>query len=146
MKPTWIVIANAAHARLLQQEPAHPLTLLQSLEHPASRMRSSELGDDKAGREFSSSGWGGAALDPRTHEQRKEHQHFAHELAQLLEQGAQDQRYDAVHVFASSPFLGELKHELGPAARALLAGTHDLDLTSVGLAELPARIDHSLRT
>jgi protein required for attachment to host cells len=144
MKSTWILIANAAHARFLQQDPAGRLTLLQSLEHSRSRMRSSELGDDKAGRELSGHGFGGAAYEPRTDAQRKEHQHFAHELGQLLERAAQEQRYEALQVFASSPFLGELKQELGPATQRLLAGTHDVDLTAVGMAELPARIEHEM--
>ena len=140
MNTTWTLIANAAHARLLQQEEARQLHVLQTLEHPPSRVSSSKLGDDKAGRELSGRGFGGAAYEPRLDAHRKEHQRFAQQLAQLLEEGAEEQRYDVLHVFASSPFLGELKHVLGPAARRMLAGTHDVDLTAVGLAELPARI------
>lgn len=49
-----------------------------------------------------------------------------------------------VGVFASSPFLGELKAELGDATRRVLAGTHDLDLTSFGLAEMEQRVQHEL--
>lgn len=141
MNRTWTLIANAAHARLLQQEAPGKLHLLQSMEHLPSRMSSSELGDDKAGRELSGRGFGGAAFEPRLDAHRKEHQRFAHELAQLLEQGAQEQRYDALHLFASSPFLGELKQALGPATQRMLAGAHDVDLTAVGVAELPARIE-----
>lgn len=144
MNRTWTLIANAGHARLLQQEAAGQLQLLQTLEHPASRVSTTELGDDKAGRELSGRGFGGAAYEPRLDAHRKEHQRFAQQLAQLLEEGAQQQRYDVLHVFASSPFLGELKHLLGPAAQRLLAGTHDVDLTAVGLAELPARIKQEM--
>ena len=43
-------------------------------------------------------------------------------------------------LFASSPFLGELKAQLGTAAARLLTSTHDLDLTSVGLVELDQRV------
>lgn len=144
MKQDWIVIANAAHARVLEQGASGRFALLRSLEHAASRSRSSELGDDKAGRELSDRGFGGAAFEPRVNAQRKERQHFAHELAQLLEEGAREHRYEAVHLFASSPFLGELKQALGPAASQLVAGTHDVDLTAVGLVELPARIEQAL--
>jgi len=144
MKPTWILIANAAHARLLEQEPAGWPSVLQTLEHPRSRMLGSELGGDKAGRELSGRGFDGAAFEPRVDTQHKEQQHFAHELARLLEEGGRERRYDAVHVFASSPFLGRLNQELGPATRRLLMGSHDVDLTAVGLAELPARIEHEL--
>ena len=144
MKPTWILIANAAHARLLQQDAAGRLAMLQSLEHPASRMRSSRLGDDKAGRELSDRGFGAAAFEPRVDAQHKEQLHFARELAELLEEGAREQRYEALRVFASNPFLGHLKQVLGTGTQRLLAGTHDVDLTPVGPAELPARIAHEL--
>lgn len=144
MKQEWIVIANAARARVLEQRSSRRLTMLRSLEHAASRTRSSELGDDKAGRELSDRGFGGAAFEPRVDAQHKEHRHFAHELAQVLEDGARARSYDAVHLFASSPFLGELKQALGPAASRLVAGSHDLDLTAVGLVELPARIEQAL--
>lgn len=144
MNTTWILIANAAHARVLQQETSGRLRLLQSIEHPASRLPSSELGDDKAGRELSGHGFGGAAFEPRLEAHRKERQRFAHQLAEMLEHAAQEERYDALHVFASSPFLGELKDAFGRATQRLLAGTHEHDLTAVGIAELPARIEHEM--
>jgi len=140
MSPTWILVANAAQARLFQQEPGRPLVVLEAFSHPASRQRSSQLGDDKAGRELSGRGFGGAAFKPRLDAKRKEHLHFARELAERLEQGAQHGRYAAVTVFASSPFLGELKQALGEATQRLLAGAHDVDLSSVGLAEMENRI------
>lgn len=144
MNRTWTLIANAAHARLLEQEAAGQLHLLQSMEHLPSRMSTSELGDDKAGGELSGRGFGSAAFEPRLDAHRKEHLHFAHELAQVLEKGAQEQRYDALQVFASSPFLGELKQALGPATQRMLTAAHDVDLTAVGMAELPRRIRQAL--
>lgn len=144
MKQDWIVIANAAHARVLEQGASGRLSLVRTLEHAASRLRSSQLGDDRAGREMSDRGYGGVAYQPRLDAQRKEHEHFAREIAQLLEEAAREHRFEGVHLFASSPFLGELRHALGPAASGLVAGTHDVDLTAVGLVELPARIEHAL--
>lgn len=146
MKPLWTLIANAGRARLLQQEAAGRIVVLQSFEHPQSRMRSTELGDDKAGRELSGRGFGGAAFEPRLDAHRKERQHFARELAQHLEQAAHEGRYAAVQLFSSSPFLGELKQQLGAGTQRLLVGTHDVDLTSVGVAELPRRIQHASPT
>lgn len=145
MNPTLILVANAARARILQQEGAsRSLTLLHSIEHPASRSRSAELGGGEAGRGMRDGGFGGVAYEPRSDAQRKEQQHFADQLAAFLERSAQEQRYAAVHVFASSPFLGRLKHALGPATRRLQVGTHDVDLTTVGLAELPRRMESAL--
>lgn len=144
MKPQWILIANASHARLLQQEPGAPMVVLAAFEHPASRQHSAALGDDKAGRELSGRGFGGAAFEPRTDAQTKEHLRFARELADRLEEGARSARCESISLFASSPFLGELKHALGEHTRAMLAHSRDVDLTHVGLAEIERRIQHEL--
>lgn len=144
MKPDWLIVANAAHARLLQQEPGAPMTVLQAFEHPASRLHSSELGDAERGREATDRSFGGAAYEAHIEPQRKEHLHFARELAAVLEQGAQQGRYHRIHVFASSPFLGELKAQLGTATQRLVAGTHDLDLSALALSEIEQRVQHVL--
>lgn len=140
MKPNWILVANASQARLLQQEPGCPLVVLQAFHHPASRTRSSELGDDKAGREANDRGFGGAAYASRTDPHRKEHLHFAHELADALEAGAREGVYGGLAIFASSPFLGELKQALHEGTRRLLGTTQDVDYTSLGLTELEQRV------
>lgn len=142
MKPEWILIANAARARLLQREQGSPLVVIRSFEHPQSRSRSSELGDAPAGQEKADRAFGGAAYTPRSDPKEKEHLRFAREMADYLEQQAQQGSFKSVALYASSPFLGELKSALGPATLGLVAATHDVDLTSVGLVELDQRIAH----
>jgi protein required for attachment to host cells len=144
MQPDWILIANASRARVLQQQQGRRLAELKIFEHPESRLHSSELGDDPRGRQRRDGLYGAAAFEPHLSAQRKEHVRFAHELAGYLETAAQQGLYRSLQVFAGSPFLGELKAELGDATRRLLAGCHDLDLSSVGPAELGRRIEHAL--
>lgn len=145
MKPDWILIASASRARVLQQEQGR-FAELRAFEHAASRLPSSQLGDDARGRERSDRAFGGAAYEPRMDLHRKEHLRFAGELAEFLEEGAQQGRYGSLHVFAPSPFLGELKAQLSEATLRLLAGSHDLDLSAVGPAELGRRIEKALAT
>jgi protein required for attachment to host cells len=144
MKPHWILIANASQARLLQQEHGGPVRVLKAFHHPASRLHSSTLGDDKAGRELSGHGFGGAAFEPRMDAQLKEHLRFARELADELEVGAREGSYGTLALFASSPFLGELKQALHDGTRSLVTAMRDVDLTSVGLAEIEHRVEHEL--
>jgi protein required for attachment to host cells len=144
MKPAWTLIANSTHARLLQQQRGEPMVVLKSFEHPQSRSKISELADDRMGHESADGSWGGTSFQPRVDAKRKEHEKFAHELAEYVEKEAQDGRFASLTVFASSPFLGELKAGLGDATRRLVATTHDLDLTAVGLTELERRIAHEL--
>jgi protein required for attachment to host cells len=140
MKNDWILIANATRARVLQQQSNGRVAELQAFEHPQSRSKVSELADDRAGHDNTDRTYGGAAYRPRIDAKQKEHRRFARELAQYLEHEAGQGHFRSLEVFASSPFLGELKAEFGSATGRLVAGTHDLDLTMVGPAELGRRI------
>ena len=144
MKPNFILIANATHARLLQYERGSPMVILESFEHLKSRSKISDLADDRAGHESMDSTFGGAAYPPRINAKKKEHMRFARELADHLERQAQQGGYRSLVIFASSPFLGELKTELGSVTARLLSSTHDLDLTSFGLTELEQRVEREL--
>lgn len=144
MRTDWILVADASRARLLQLEEGRPMVELQGFVHPASRLHSSELGDDARGREHRDGGQGAVAYSPRLEPQRKEHLRFARELADFLEGGAQQHRYAGMHLFAPSPFLGELKAALGDGTRRLLASSHDLDLSALRLPQLGERIEQAL--
>jgi protein required for attachment to host cells len=140
MKPDWILLANSSRARLLQRERGIHLTTLESFEHPQGRSKTSELVDDRAGHESNDRSYGGTAYQPRTDAKTKEQQRFAHELAGYLEREAQAGKFRSLEVFASSPFLGALKAELGTATQPLVAAVHDLDLTGLGALELERRL------
>jgi protein required for attachment to host cells len=122
-KPAWILIANTTRARVLQQEPGAAMVVLESFVHPAGRgLRSEPL------------------LDAR----QKECTRFAHELAQFLEHEARQAHFSSLTIFASPSFAEELRAGLGRNTGRLLAGIHELDLTSVGIAELERRVSHEL--
>ena len=144
MKPNWILIANATNARLLQHEGDGPIVLVASFSHPESRSKVSDLADDRAGHERTDRSYGGTSYEPRMDAKRKEHERFAVQLTEYLEHAALQNTFAAVTIFASSPFLGELKSHLGDATQKLVAGAHDVDLTSVGVTELKRRIAHEL--
>lgn len=64
-------------------------------------------------------------------------------VARILQDGARQGSYGALAIHASSPFLGELKQALGEAARRLLTGTQDVDLTSFGVQEIEQRLQQA---
>ena len=122
MKVQWIVVANASLARLFRRDsPTDHLVPLATMEHPESRLKGSELADDRPGR-------------------RKEHQRFAREIAERLDTGLAAGEFSTVWLFASSPFLGELKAQLSDAVDKRLQLALDSDLTSFGLAEIEQRL------
>ena len=144
MKPDWILIANATQARLLRREQGNLLVVLENFEHPESRSKVSDQVDDKMGWEKADRGFGGSAYQPPTDAKQKERKRFARELADHLESQALQGSFRSLAIFASSPFLGELKAELGAATSRLLSSTHDLDFTSFDLGELAQRVANEL--
>lgn len=66
--------------------------------------------------------------------------HFARDIAECLEAGACSDAYAWVSVYAPSPFLGELRQLFGPGTRRLLAGVHDVDLSTLAIAEIENRM------
>jgi protein required for attachment to host cells len=121
--PDWILIANTTRARVLEQEAAGAMEVRESFVHPAGR---------------------GQPVGPLLDAREKSYTRFAHELAQHLEQEARQGHLCSLVIFAPQPFLNEVTSALGKASRGLLCGTHEIDLTSVGLAELDWRIHQEL--
>jgi protein required for attachment to host cells len=137
----WVVVANASRARILERAaPDGALVLLAALEHPESRLKGSDLEDDRPGREATDNSPGGNRFEPRVDARRKEHQVFARQIAGRLDDGRLRGDFDAVLLVASSPFLGELKHELSGAVRERLGSTIDSDWTSLEPRELEQRL------
>lgn len=147
MKHEWIVLANASVARLFSRESdRHPLVPLVTLEHAASHRKTSDLADDRMGHGSADSRPGGVSFEPRTGALKKEHAQFARELAQRLADGLASGACDRISLYASSPFLGELKAQLSPAAAKALRAAFDVDLTSYQHGELERRIAHEMHT
>ena len=141
MKRQWILLANASHARLLSRDSAtDPLVQFATLEHPESRLKASQLADDRPGHEATDNSSGGNRYEPRSDVRRKEHQRFAREIAQRLDTGLAAGQFSALWLFASSPFLGELKAQLSDAVNKHMHLALDSDLTALGLAEIEQRL------
>ena len=141
MKPQWILVANASHARLFSRDsPTDPLVPQATLEHPESRLKGSQLADDRPGHEATDNSSGGNRYEPRSDVRRKEHQRFAREIAERLETGLAAGEFSTLWLFASSPFLGELKAQLSDTVDKRVQLALDTDLTSFGLAEIEQRL------
>lgn len=146
MKADLILIANASEARLfVRASDQEPLVPLATLEHSASRRKGSQLGIDRAGHGSNDSRPSGVSFAPRLDPKRKQHLQFADELSQRIDEELAAGRCGRVALFASCPFIGELKGRLSPAARKALRAAVDVDLTALPLEELERRLPHELR-
>lgn len=145
MKTDWFVIANASQALLLSRDtPDAPLAHVAHFAHPQGRMSGVELGSAPLGHAKSDQRPGGTSFSPHTELHRKERQHFAREIAAYLDAAVQQGQCRSITVFAATPFLGDLKAELGSATVKLLASAVDLDLTHYGPGELEQRINQAI--
>lgn len=141
MSTQWILLANASVARLFRREsPTDALVPLTTMEHPQSRLKGTQLADDRPGHHATDSSPGGNRYEPRADARRKEHQHFAAEIAKHLDTALAAGEFSSLWILASSPFLGEINAQLTPAVSRHVLLAVDTDLTSLGLAELEQRL------
>lgn len=144
MKRNWLVVANAARARVLEEtERADRYTHVADLVHPQSRLKGEQLAGDRPGHvhvEGKGHGLGSTSYLPRTDPREREHDRFAREVAAAVNEGVAQGRCDGVTLVASDPFLGHLRAHLSPPARQRVLRTVPSDYTTVQDAELGRRI------
>lgn len=138
----WLVVANAARARVLEETDEAGVYLHRAdLVHPQSRQKGVELGTDRAGHmEGSSPGLAGTAYPARTDVRDREHDRFAQEVAAALNDGVAHAQCAGIILVASNPFLGHLKGHLSEQARRVLLRTVPSDYTSLADTEIARRL------
>jgi len=139
-----VLVANASRARLFERDADNgAMRETASFVHPRSRLKGQALVHDRPG--HAHKGVASTAFPPHTDPHQKEHAEFARELAQRLQVLALARRYARLAVFASNPFLGELKAQLDAASRQQLQASVPLDLTAFDGAELEHRVAEALQ-
>ncbi len=129
-KKTWVVIADGAHARIYLNEG--PGTgLVPALDHDfiGNRLSSHEMGSDRPGVTFSSSGPGRHAIAPHT----DPHEHAKHEfirlLAKAIREGLNAHAFEQLILVAPPKALGDLRADLDPRAAKLVKAELHKDFT-----------------
>jgi len=145
MKAELTLVANAAEAHLFTRESRHdPLTPIALLKHSQSRAHRASPGEDRPGHGNSDRHPQGVTFTPRMSRKRKEHLEFADEISKRVDEELDSGRCGSVVLFASCPFIGELKGRLSPMAMRSLRAAVDLDLTSYPVDELERRVEQAL--
>jgi len=141
---TWIVVANSSRARLFESGGAGGVfALLREFEHPESRAKGSDLTSDRPGHTATDQGRR-TALDPDTEPKRVAQEQFARELGRVLEQGRVHNRYGALVLVASAPFLGILRTQLPDGVKTRVREAIDKDYTALAERELAAQLSASV--
>lgn len=141
MDTTWILVAHRAGARLFENKgPGKGLNLVQDIPHPEGKLRNQDIDSDQPGRSFDRFGQGRHALG--TEQEPKEHLAvlFAKELAELLDDGRNQHRYQRLVLIAGPDFLGVLRGALNPQITALVTTSLAKNLANVTDTDIPPHL------
>ena len=143
MKPvrTWILIADGAHARVLETEgKGRPLSEVEGMRRSTDLAPSHELGTDRPGRTHESVGATRHAMEPTSDPHRERKRRFAGELADTLHKQLNEGRYDRLVVVAPPVTLGDLRAALPAQVAKVVAGEVAKDLTKIPDREIASHL------
>lgn len=147
MKNTIVLVADAAYARVFQSD-AHfeSLSLVESLEHPASRLLDSELTTDRPGRSHKGiSGGHQVTYDAPSSHHELEEERFAVVLLEKLSQQVTAHPSTRVVLVAAPHFLGLLRKHMPDQVGARVVASLDKDLTHTPDHELGPALQAAIR-
>ena len=115
MATTWILVGDASRARVFSfDKDDAPWQLVEQIEHPLGRARTSDLVSDRAGRARD----GGPPAAQQTDPAEQESHRFAERLCHLLQKASDEHRFARLVLVAPPRFLGYLRDILRePVAR-----------------------------
>lgn len=136
MTITWIMVANASHAKLFSNKgPNKGLELIKEFLHPESREKAAELVSDRIGN-FAGSGSYAQPTSPKEHEAER----FAQEVAQELEQGRVKNAYEQLVLVTSAHFMGLLNGRISQQVKSKVTGSINKDYTQLPVKELSGHL------
>jgi protein required for attachment to host cells len=137
----WILTAERGGAKLFRSAPSgNALHLIKDLPHPSGRLADGAIVSDKAGRLFSPANQGRSATDSENTPHDHEAEVFAHHLAEILEQGRNQNEYDQLVLIAEPRFLGRLKAALSQPTASKVVRIIEKDLAHLTAHELEQRL------
>ncbi len=138
MTTTWILVGDASRARIFGFEKEDgPWVLVEQIEHPLGRARTSELVTDRAGRQRQTGPALEGHMDPAEHESHR----FAEKLGHVLGKGFDDHRFARLFLVAPPRFLGYLRGVLREPVLRQVAKSVDRDYTHHEERELRRLLD-----
>ena len=144
MEPTWILVADAARARLFTVErPRGPLQELADFVNPEERLREHDIEADDRG---SVAGPGsrrhafGENKDPKAEHARR----FADELAEHLKQARTRDEFRRLYLVADPRFLGELRATLDEQTQRLVVAAIDKEISARDPADIRRHLPERL--
>lgn len=139
-KITWIVVADASRARLYRAQGREGWVLLWEQDHPASRSHPSlhEYMDEAGFSHTETLRHDGPATGVAPHDHAA--QRFAHQIADLVDDGRRHGLFDELILIAAPHFLGLVRAALTLDAARMVRAALPKDLSSMGDREVRGRL------
>lgn len=145
MTKNWILVANRTGARIFENiGPGSGVTKLMEFSHPEGRMKDQDFISDDKGRTHDRAGQGSHKMEPAESPSAHEDRHFAHDLAQALKKGLEEEHFTRLFLVAEAGFQGDIKAALDKKTASLLQGSLDKDFTNLEDREIVDRISEFL--
>jgi protein required for attachment to host cells len=127
--PCWIVVADGSRARILSRKtPLGELTLVESLDNPVARMKTSELVTDAPGPHQTG--------DQHSTPGEIEEDRFANRIAQRLAEAAHRNHFNGLQLIAAPRFLGVLRSKLPRPVASRVCSEMAKNFTSFSVEEI----------
>ena len=134
---TWILIADAAHARVLETKGhGKPLVPVPDFELHADLPRSHDLGADRPTRTHESVGSTRHAVQPRVDPHRELKRAFAVQVAKRLEAAVTANSFDRLVIAAPPVMLGDLRRAVHKQVSDRIAAEVPKDLVKIADQDL----------
>lgn len=144
-KVTWILIADGAHARILENDgPGKGLTAVEGMNFSQAHLQNKDINSDKSGRSFSSVGSGRSAYESAVSPVDQREAHFVVEVAEILEKCFREGKFSRLIIAADPTSLGNIRGKLSKEVTAAVLAELPKDLTNLPTAKLGSHFDELL--
>lgn len=149
MNSTWLLVANGSEARLFAfndpRRPGRGVKLLDSIDHPKSRQKGSDLASDRPGAYLSAAaGTSHGAYSDTSDPKGDERDRFSRELAEILAEAHQSQRFKRLVLVAPPQMHGLLNRHLDKNVQQTVSQHIDKDYTKLAERELVSQVSSRL--
>ncbi|HEX5539751.1 MAG TPA: host attachment protein [Methylophilaceae bacterium] len=143
MQATWIVVADASRARVLQLQDQEHLAEVQDFVNPVERNENADLRTDSYGRfygkgEPNRGNTAEPAMSPKEHEAEL----FAIAIADYLDDARSQNKYARLQLIAAPAFLGLMRQKLDKQVMDLVESELPKDLSKASLPQIEQYLKH----
>jgi protein required for attachment to host cells len=129
MANTWVLVAESSRAKFYAAKGRKaPITEIEALAHPESRLHEGDLVADSAGSDGGTVGQGRHVMNERTSAKEQEASGFAKVLAHRLDSARNKGEFNRLILIAPPAFLGLLRDNLSKEVLSLVSEQVDKNL------------------